>query len=148
MAKIDTTILGKDDYEVTLTIWEPEGEAKGIVQIFHGMVEHILRYDDFARYLNGKGYIVAGDDHRGHGRTAKQEFLGLVPFGHTYFDTIDDEITITAYLKEKYPNLPVFIFAHSYGSFLGQGYIQQNSKEIAGCILSGSAMLKGLEVKI
>lgn len=148
MAKIDTAILGRDDYEVALSIWEPDGEAKGIVQIFHGMVEHIGRYDDFARYLNGKGYVVAGDDHRGHGRTAKQEHLGLVPFGHTYFDTIDDEIIITDYLKGKYPNLPLFIFAHSYGSFLGQGYIQQNCKNIDGCILSGSAMMKGAQVKL
>ncbi|MDE7079326.1 MAG: lysophospholipase [Clostridia bacterium] len=148
MEKINTFILGNDDYEVAMTIWEPDGQAKGIVQIFHGMVEHIDRYDDFAKYLNSKGYIVAGDDHRGHGRTAKKEFLGQVPYGHTYFDTIDDEKIITAFLKEKYPNLPIFIFAHSYGSFLGQGYIQQNSKEIDGCILSGSAMMAGGEVKI
>lgn len=148
MEKITKTILGNDDYEVTMTIWEPDGEPKGIIQIFHGMVEHIDRYDDFARYLNSKGYIVAGDDHRGHGRTAKKEFLGLVPFGHTYFDTIDDEKIITAFLKEKYGDLPVIIFAHSYGSFLGQGYIQQNSGEIDGCILSGSAMMNGPEVAI
>ncbi len=148
MEKINATISGKDDYQVHLTVWEPDGKAKGIVQIFHGMVEHIERYDDFARYLNSKGYIVAGDDHRGHGRTAGKEFLGQVPFGHTYFDTIDDEEVITAFLKERYPNLPVFIFAHSYGSFLGQGYIQQNSKDIDGCILSGSAKMDGFEVKI
>ena len=148
MEKINTVIHGNDDYEVAMSIWVPDGEAKGIVQIFHGMVEHIDRYDDFAKYLNSKGYIVAGDDHRGHGRTAKKEYLGQVPFGHTYFDTIDDEKIITAFLKEKYPNLPVFVFAHSYGSFLGQGYIQQNSKEIDGCILSGSAKMDGPEVGI
>ncbi|MBD5086941.1 MAG: alpha/beta hydrolase [Clostridiales bacterium] len=147
MEKINTIIRGNDDYEVAMTIWQPSGKAKGIVQIFHGMVEHIDRYDDFAKYLNSKGYIVAGDDHRGHGRTAKQEFLGQVPFGHTYFDTIDDEKNITAFLKEKYPDLPIFVFAHSYGSFLGQGYIQQNSQNINGCILSGSAMMAGFEVK-
>lgn len=148
MEKIDKKIKGFDDYQVAMSIWLPDGEPKGIVQIFHGMVEHIDRYDDFARFLNSKGYIVAGDDHRGHGRTAGEEFLGKVPFGHTYFDTIDDEKVITAYLKKTYGNLPIFIFAHSYGSFLGQGYIQQNSQNIDGCILSGSANMSGIEPKI
>ncbi len=148
MQKIDNVIKGKDDYEVTMSIWLPDGEPKGIVQIFHGMVEHIGRYEDFAKYLNSKGYIVAGDDHRGHGRTAKDGYMGIVPFGHTYFDTIDDEIVITQYLKDTYGDLPVIIFAHSYGSFLGQGYIQLNSANIAGCILSGSARMQGAEVKL
>lgn len=148
MEKIEKTIKGFDDYQVVMSIWEPDCAPKGIVQIFHGMVEHIDRYEHFAHYLNSKGYIVAGDDHRGHGRTAGVEFLGKVPFGHTYFDTIDDEKVITSYLKKRYGNLPLFVFAHSYGSFLGQGYIQQNSENIDGCILSGSANMSGIEPKI
>lgn len=148
MEKIEKTIKGFDDYQVVMSIWEPDCAPKGIVQIFHGMVEHIDRYEDFAHYLNSKGYIVAGDDHRGHGRTAGVEFLGKVPFGHTFFDTIDDEKVITSYLKKRYGDLPLFVFAHSYGSFLGQGYIQQNSQQIDGCILSGSANMSGIELKI
>ncbi|MDE5755925.1 MAG: alpha/beta hydrolase [Clostridia bacterium] len=148
MEKIEKTIKGFDDYQVVMSIWEPSQAPKGIVQIFHGMVEHIDRYEEFAHYLNSKGYIVAGDDHRGHGRTAGVDFLGKVPFGHTYFDTIDDEKVITSYLKERYGDLPLFVFAHSYGSFLGQGYIQQNSQNINGCILSGSANMSGIEPKI
>ena len=148
MEKIEKTIKGFDDYQVVMSIWEPDQAPKGIVQIFHGMVEHIDRYEDFAHYLNSKGYVVAGDDHRGHGRTAGVDFLGKVPFGHTYFDTIDDEKVITSYLKERYGDLPLFVFAHSYGSFLGQGYIQQNSQNIDGCILSGSANMSGISPKI
>ena len=55
MEKIDKKIKGFDDYQVAMSIWLPDGEPKGIVQIFHGMVEHIDRYDDFARFLNSKG---------------------------------------------------------------------------------------------
>ena len=47
--------------------WIPEGEPRGIVQIIHGMIEHIGRYEDFAEFLRSKGYIVAGHDHLGHG---------------------------------------------------------------------------------
>ena len=48
-------------------IWTPEGEPKAVVQLIHGIAEHIGRYDDFARFLNAHGYVVAADDHMGHG---------------------------------------------------------------------------------
>ena len=38
-------------------IFLPEGEIRGIVQISHGMVEHIGRYADFMTYLAENGFI-------------------------------------------------------------------------------------------
>ena len=45
-------------------------KPRGVVQLVHGMAEHIDRYDDFARFLADAGYLVAGHDHIGHGDTA------------------------------------------------------------------------------
>lgn len=148
MKKFRETLKGKDGYEFSVCFWLPDGSPKGIVQILHGMVEHIERYDDFAQYLCNLGYAVAGDDHRGHGLTAGEKNLGKVPGGHTYFDTIDDAIVLTDYLQGKYPKAPIFIFGHSYGSFLAQGYIQQNSSKIKGCVLCGSARMDTKDVKM
>ena len=65
-------------------IWIPEGKVRAILQICHGMVEYIDRYDEFARYLNGHGYLVIGHDHLGHGKTAtKPEEYGQTA-GFTY----------------------------------------------------------------
>ena len=58
-------------------IWSPErskarsaaSSPKGIVQIVHGMSEHIGRYDDFARFLASHGYVVCAHDHVGHGKS-------------------------------------------------------------------------------
>ena len=36
----------------------PENELKGIVQIVHGMEEHIDRYDEFARFLARNGFVA------------------------------------------------------------------------------------------
>ena len=47
--------------------WEPEGKPVAIVQIIHGIAEHMLRYDEFARYLNERGVLVVAEDHMGHG---------------------------------------------------------------------------------
>lgn len=148
MKNFKEVLKGKDGYEFSVSFWLPDGKIKGIVQILHGMVEYIDRYDDFARYLCNLGFAVAGDDHRGHGFTAGEENLGKVPDGHTYFDTVDDAIILTDYLQSKYPDVPTIVFGHSYGSFLAQGYIQQNSDKINGCILCGSARMDNSDVKM
>lgn len=125
-------------------VWDDVRAAKAVVQIAHGMAEHARRYDDFANYLNKNGYIVFADDHRAHGMTStKQSAKGIKGFhkGDIYNDTVKDEIAITKYLKEKY-SLPVIYLGHSYGSMLGQRYLQEDS-EHAGVILCGSAMMKG-----
>ena len=54
--------------------WIPQkGEIKGIVQIVHGMVEHIDRYDEFANFLAQQGIVVVGNDHLGHGASVAQD---------------------------------------------------------------------------
>ncbi len=121
-------------------LWDDVRNAKGVVQIAHGMAEHARRYDAFATYLNKNGYIVFADDHRAHGMTSTKSAVKGYHKGDIYNDTVQDEIAITKYLKDKY-NLPVVYLGHSYGSMVGQRYIQEDS-ERAGAILCGSACLK------
>lgn len=40
--------------------WIPSGEVKAIVQIAHGMMEHVGRYREFAEFLAGHGIYVLG----------------------------------------------------------------------------------------
>ena len=49
-------------------LWTPDGEVKAVLQITHGMTEHMGRYEAFAEYLVPQGIAVAGFDLRGHGR--------------------------------------------------------------------------------
>ena len=141
----ESTFKGYKDYPIHLYEWDEVDKPKAVVQLVHGMVEHLGRYDDFAKYLNSKGYIVLGDDHRAHGKTSGKEKQGFVPEGDCYFDTLEDLAKITDYAKEKY-NLPVYLFGHSYGSFLSQGYIQKYADKIEAVILCGSAKQKGIDV--
>ncbi|HRR89369.1 MAG TPA: alpha/beta hydrolase [Eubacteriales bacterium] len=121
-------------------LWDDVKSPKGVIQLIHGMTSYALRYDEFAKELNDKGYIVFGDDHRGHGHTERD---GKVLGGLTEFDdTVEDELAITKMLKEKY-KLPVQIFGHSYGSFITQRYIQHEDAEASGVLLSGSAYMGG-----
>lgn len=59
--------------QIHAVIWKPESPVKAIVQISHGMVEYINRYEEFALFLNSKGILVVGNDHMGHGNSVNSE---------------------------------------------------------------------------
>ena len=130
----------RDGKILMCSLWDNVPHPVGVVQIIHGMDEHVMRYDRFANFLNKHGYIVFGDDHRAHGRTAG----AVTNIGKTngerdlFTATVDDEIEITKYLRRKY-KLPVLLFGHSYGSFITQRIIQEPNLAAAGACLSGSA---------
>lgn len=140
-------IKGSRNKDIFLRSWEEVENPKGLVQIFHGMAEHSERYDDFANFLNRQGYIVYGDDHRGHGRSQFKD-KPLAYIGEDGFNEIvEDEKIISGLIRDKHKGLPLYIFAHSFGSFLGQEYIIRYSRDIDGIILSGSAKQDGFDVK-
>ena len=49
-------------------IWSPDSEPKVILQVTHGMTEHMGRYEKLAEELAAQGVVTAGFDLPGHGR--------------------------------------------------------------------------------
>lgn len=139
---------GINNFESYAYFWDNVANPKAVVQIIHGMVEHINRYDFYAEFLNNNGFIVVGMDVRGHGKTAVEGLgLGVVTEGDSFADSVSDQILFSKYVKEKY-NLPLFVMGLSFGSFLSQSYIERASDLVAGVIQCGSARQKGLEVTL
>ena len=139
-----------DNRKIWIYVWDKVQDPKGIVQIFHGMAEHAGRYENFAKFLNTKGYIVVASDHRAFGRTAPDvKEIGTYDGSNIFFDSMHDQMFIGKQLKEEY-NLPIFVFAHSYGSFLAQGFMEligqfysgAIAKFYSGVVLCGSAFMK------
>jgi len=133
---------GVDNLSLFTYLWEPEDniKKKGIIQVIHGLAEHAKRYGRFAQFATSNGFIVVADDHRGHGKTAKnEEELGYLGEKDGFQKMVEDEYLLTKLMKEKYPNLPYFILGHSMGSFISQRYIEEYGKELNGVILSGTA---------
>lgn len=130
----------QDGKRLVCTLWDNVRRPIGVVQIIHGMDEHVRRYDRFAKFLNKNGYIVFGDDHRAHGKTAASIDQIGKPDGteDLFAATVADELEIIKYLKSKY-NLPLFLFGHSYGSFITQALMEKTDLAAAGVCLSGSA---------
>ncbi len=123
--------------------WTPDSNPKAMVYIAHGMGEHALRYGFFAEAMNKAGYVVYADDHRGHGKTIVDGKVGVL-HEDGWIGTVKDIKQITDQMKKDYPNLPLFIFAHSWGSFLTQEYMQMYPGEAHGIILSGSTGKQGM----
>ncbi len=134
-----------DGKKIFVHEWLDVAEPKGFVQIVHGMTEHGARYAEFAKYLNEHGYLVAADDHRGHGYT-DPDSLGYSDCDNMFFDTVKDEGALTDHYKAKYPDLKYFIFGFSYGSFLTQCYISKYGDKIDGAVIGGSNKKKDFEV--
>ena len=139
-------LTAEDGKKLYIYCWDKVDNPKGMVQIFHGMAEHSGRYNEFAEYLNSNGFIVYSSDHRGHGKTADTvEGIGVI--GEDGFNAIvEDKHLIFENMKQEHPELPMFLFGHSFGSFLAQEYIIRYGKDLKGVVLSGSAAQKGAEV--
>lgn len=128
-----------DGFLVYAFILQPDGEPKGHIHLLHGMAEHIGRYEDFARFLAGQGYIVSGHDHRGHGKTA--ELNGVK--GHFAdeggFDrAVQDAYEAISYVRTQHPSPRFLLFGHSMGSFVARRYVQLYGDEVDLALFSGT----------
>ena len=117
----------------------PEGEVRAIVQLSHGMVEFIDRYKPLAEDLAGRGILVTGHDHLGHGgsiRTKDDYGYFAQPDGNRA--VLDDLHAMTTLTKQLYPGVPYFLLGHSMGSFYARQYLCEYGAELDGAILMGT----------
>ena len=127
-------------------IWEnPELTPIGIVQLTHGMAEHIARYDDFARFLASNGFVVCGNDHLGHGKSIKERAqIGYMGEENGDKRLVDDMHILTKIMKKRNPDIPYFLFGHSMGSFCTRVYASHFGYELNGIILCGTGDLPSI----
>lgn len=120
-------------------LWLPEGTPKGVVQLTHGMAEHIERYDEFARFLAGRGFAVCGHDQIGHGASAPLGKHGCLPAAHGAAVLIADVDTLRHLMQTRMGiETPYFLFGHSLGSFITRAYISRHGTGLAGAIICGT----------
>ena len=95
---------------------DPDVPVRGVVQIAHGIAEHVERYDDFAAFLAGNGFAVAANDHLGHGRSVNDESeLGFFAENGGWELAVGDMRKLHEQLAAEFPELPVFLFGLRHG---------------------------------
>ncbi len=126
--------------DVYAKLWIPKGEPAAILQIAHGLAEHIERYSDFANFLNMHGILVAGNDHAGHGKSMRVESnRGYYGKGDGWASLVGDIKTLKEMLSIEYPNLPYIMMGHSMGSFLMRSFAARFGEGVSAFIFSGTA---------
>ena len=118
------------------------GTPKAAVQIAHGMGEHIGRYGPVAERLNVAGYVVYGNDHRGHGRTDPDRLGDMGEDG--WNQTIEDMRMLNQRMAADHPELKCILLGHSMGAMLTQQYLCRHGKSIDAAVLSGSPGIRGV----
>jgi alpha-beta hydrolase superfamily lysophospholipase len=118
---------------IAIYVW-PNPDARHIVILAHGYGEHLGRYEYAADFLIGRGAVVAGPDHVGHGRSGGERVAVT-----DYELVVDDLHSVVTRAKKRHPGLPL-VLGHSMGGMIGARYAQLHGEELAGLVLSGPVL--------
>ena len=122
--------------------WLPEGQARAVLQISHGVSEYILRYEPFAEYLTARGFAVAGHDHLGHGQSVAEGSARLYFGPRGSWNWVVDDIDQRRNLaKAKFPQVPYFLMGHSMGSFLARTYLIRYPGAVDAAVIMGTGQM-------
>lgn len=145
------SVIVKDAYfnsstgnnKIHTVIWQDDTAAPvAVIQLAHGVAEHIERYDEFARFLVSNGFVVCGNDHLGHGKSVNSpEELGCFAEKDGDVRMVDDMHILYKIMHKRYPELPYFLFGHSMGSMLARQYASVFGYELSGAIFCGTGVL-------
>ena len=118
--------------------WTPETPVRAVMQLVHGIAEHVMRYDAFARFLNTHGILVVAEDHMGHGASVGESGKKGYFYGG-WFAAVEDTYRLLCTTQAEFSDVPFILFGHSMGSFMVRTMLQcWPEAPIAGCIISGT----------
>ena len=128
---------GRD--EVQGWVYVPARKPRGIIQLVHGFGEHSRRYLRMIVRFMDAGFIVAADDHVGHGKTAVVNNR-WGDWGTKGYEVMrEDEHALSGLVRGMYPDLPLFMFGHSMGSFIARDYAAHYEDELSGLVICGTS---------
>ena len=131
-------LTANDRSRLYVNQWLPDGPAKAMIKLSHGMAEHSGRYARLAEALCAAGYGLYALDQRGHGRTADEGTLGLYAEKDGWNKVVGDLASLNQHIGQQQPGLPIILLGHRMGSYIAQAYLLHHSASLDGAILSGS----------
>ncbi len=117
-------------------IWEPEENPRGVLVMIHGAGEHSGRYQNLVDTLVQSGYILAGYDQRGHGRSEGRR--GHINSWKEYRRDLDLYIDL---IEKLHPEQKMSIYGHSMGAMTLLDYRQHYFRNLTSAVISGNALL-------
>ena len=130
--------------DIHTVLWYPDKEKYenpvGVVQIAHGMIDHIERFEGLALYLAERGFVVAGNDHLGHGDSVndKNDWGYFAKGNNSGLYLVKDMHKLTIIMKKRFPELPYILIGHSMGSFMTRRYLMMYGNELDAAVILGT----------
>ena len=128
---------------LTLYLWQTDAPCRGVIQLVHGMAEHIARYDRLARALCAAGYTVAGHSHLGHGEDAREDELGFFGRRDGWDHLVEDVHAAHEMLLKRFPGQRFAILGHSMGSFVTREYLLRYGGGLTAAVICGTGWFPG-----
>ena len=121
--------------------WEPADKPKAVLQIVHGVADHVLRYHHDAEFMAAQGFLVVAEDHMGHGGSIGDEGVkGYFEGG--WFNAVADTHRLLTYTRQELPDVPYILLGHSMGSFMVRTMLCKYPKcGISAAVISGTAWM-------
>ena len=132
----ESIIDAADGHPIRLTLWAPPGRPVAIVQVLHGLSEHLGRYARFATACVASGFAVIGHNHRGHGPHA--ETPGHFADQDGWRKVVDDVLCVQRFARSRWQDRPLVLFGHSMGSYIAQSAVAREPHGFSALALSGS----------
>lgn len=132
------TMVASDGVCLRSFMWKPvQDPILAVVVVTHGIRDHALRYDRFARELASQGYAVFAQDLRGHAHSGgeRQRFESMKQL-------VADTDLVVASARQQYPTLPIFLYGHSLGGLITAEYTLTHPAQLGGMVLSGAALMR------
>ena len=127
-------------------IYTPTTRPRGVVQLIHGLGEHSRRYLHLISALLDAGFVVAADDHAGHGRTAMTSGIWQDTGQDGVSVVVEDEQRLRQIVNKRFEGLPYIVFGHSWGSMIARVLASRHPEGLAGLALCGVvAQMRGLD---
>ena len=134
--------IGHGGLSLSAVVWLPEQTVKAVLQIAHGMTEHMGRYESLAADLCSQGVVVAGFDLRGHGKNPGDPEIASFGEGG-WAASIEDMRLLFAELQNRFPGVPHYMLGFSLGSFLLREYLGKYPEGISGAMIAGTGHQPG-----
>ena len=126
-----------ENKKLSAVLWLPECAPKAVLQMTHGMTEHIGRYEALAEQLTSNGIAVCGFDLRGHGKSGDDEEVASFGMNGWKLSLLDMR-NFSQEMKKRIPRVPYFMMGFSLGSFLLREYLGIYPDGADGAVIVGT----------
>lgn len=134
----DGHFTGANELELFWQCWLPDGDRRAVILLIHGLGEHSGRYDNVVDALVPRGFAIYTFDHRGHGRSPDRQCAHITDWG----DYRTDVDNFRRLVRERQPDLPLFLYGHSMGGLIALNYALHHPEGLAGVVASAPALVE------